>query len=559
MRSAANLQTLTATVLLAVTALGQTTTRETVSSIGVQGSLGCGLPRISADGRFTCFRSSSPDLVPGDTNGAADIFVHDRLTGQTTRVSVDSAGGQANGNSSQSDISATGRYVVFESSATNLVVGDTNATTDIFCHDRQTAQTTRVSLGASSQQALLLCQKCSISADGRFVAFQSNDNALVPGDICVNTDIFLRDRQLGTTLLVSASNTTGQTFTPRFDPKVSDDGSTVVFDSAADDLVSNDTNGLRDVFAWSRLSGAITLVSLTSGGAQGNQQSLEANVSADGRYVVFSSAASNFGGGAGNFGQFDIFVRDRTTNQTSCVSIATGGAGANGFAQGGTITDDGRFVAFWSDAANLVSDDTNGVYDCFLHDRQTTTTIRVSKSPSGLQARSQSTEPMVAPGGRYVTFTGSATNIVIPDTNGTVDIFVRDLEATAVALAYGTSCLGTSSIPAQAEGIGQPFVGNANFAIGVTNGFPSRLSALAVSLVPASIFYGTCEVLLGGSLTMLPMSFTNNFGFASTPFPIPADPGLAGVTFYGQYLVLDPNGHFLGFAQLTQGLAITLN
>ena len=155
--------------------------------------------------------------------------------------------------------------------------------------------------------------------------------------------------------------------------------------------------------------------------------------------------------------------------------------------------------------------------------------------------------------------TSPATNIVLPDTNGTVDIYVRDLAATAVALAYGTPCLGTSPIPAQAEGIGQPFLGNAGFAIGVGNGFPSALSILALALAPASIPLGPCEALLGGTLALSSGSFTNLAGFASTPLPIPATPGLAGFTLYGQYLVFDPNGQFLGFAQSTQGLAITLN
>ena len=545
--------------LLAVPALGQTTTRETVSSTGVQGTLGNGDPCLSADGRYSCFRSASPNLVPGDTNGANDIFVHDRQTGQTTRVSVDSAGVQGNGNCGQSDLSADGRFVVFESSASNLVAGDTNGLLDIFCHDRQTAQTTRVSLGASGQQALVSCQRCSISADGRFVTFQSADNALVPGNTCLATDIFLRDRVLGTTTLVSVSNTTGQTFTPRQNASLSDDGNFVVFDSAADDLVANDGNGHNDVFLWSRLTGSIGLVSVANGGAQGNAPSLEAELSADGRYVVFSSSATNLGGGTVNGANYDVFVRDQLTGQIGCVSVATGGAGISGFAQGGTITDDGRLVAFWSNASTLVPGDTNNEYDCFVHDRQTTTTIRISTSAAGLQARGQSTEPMIAGGGRYVAFTSPATNIVLPDTNGTVDIYVRDLAATAVALAYGTPCLGTSPIPAQAEGIGQPFLGNAGFAIGVGNGFPSALSILALALAPASIPLGPCEALLGGTLALSSGSFTNLAGFASTPLPIPATPGLAGFTLYGQYLVFDPNGQFLGFAQSTQGLAITLN
>ena len=555
----ASLTILTAATLLAIGASGQTTTRETVSSAGVQGTSGCGFPVLSADGRFVAFRSASPNLVPGDTNGRNDTFVRDRVTGQTTRVSVDSAGVQANGDSTQCHLSANGRFVAFESFATNLVAGDTNGLLDIFCHDRQTGQTTRVSLGASGQQAANQCTHCSISADGRFVTFQSADNNLVPGDICVGTDIFLRDRQLGTTVIVSASILTGQTFTDRQNARISADGNTVVFDSAATDLVSNDTNGLGDVFAWSRLTGSMTRVSLSSAGQEGNGQSLEASVSGTGRYVVFSSAATNFGGGVANASQFDIFVRDLVTDQTTCASLTNGGADANQFAQRGTITDDGRFVTFWSGATNLISNDTNGVYDCFLRDRQNATTTRVSVSSAGIQGPGQSTEPMIAAGGRYVTFTGASSNFVLPDTNGTVDIFVRDLEATAVALAYGSGCRGTSPFGPQAEGIGQPFVGNSNFAVGVWEGFPQQLAILAMSLTPANISYGQCNVLLGGSAISMPSSFTTIAGFASTPCPIPANPAFAGLTLYAQYAVFDPNGLFLGFAALSQGLAITLN
>lgn len=541
-------------------ALAQTTTRESVSSAGVPGSQGCNQPNLSADGRYACFTSPSPDLVANDTNGLGDVFVHDRVTGQTTRVSVASAGGQANGASSTGDISADGRFVVFESAASNLVAGDTNGTTDIFCHDRQTAQTTRVSLGAAGQQALLACRIPSISADGRFVAFQSDDNALVPSDTCVGTDVFLHDRQLGTTILVSTSLLAGQVFTSRWNPRISDDGLTVVFDSWATDLVPNDVNGFSDVFAWSRVSGAIERVSIASSGVQGNDISLEADLSADGRFIVFSSGATNLGSGTGpgNGNNFDVFVRDRLTGQTTCASIDSAGVAATGYTQRGSITDDGRLVAFWSIASNLVPGDTNGVADCFLHDRQNATTIRISLSPSGLQARSQCAEPRLAAGGRYIAFTSPARNLVLPDASGTNDVLVRDLGATAVGLAYGSACSGTSPIPVQAEPIGQPFVGNAAFRVGVCNGYPSALSMLAVSVASASTPVGPCTVALGGSVLLLGGTFTDNFGYASEAVPIPANPGLVGVTFYGQYLVWAPNGPFLGFAQLSQGLAITI-
>lgn len=557
MHPSQNLRLLFAFTVLPALALAQTTTRATVSSTGALASSGSAEPSLSADGRFVCFRSSATNLVVGDTNGQPDIFVHDRQTGQTTCISVSSVGAQSNGSSLNPDISPDGRFVVFESTASNLVAGDSNGTFDVFCHDRQTAQTTRVSVGTGGLQALASCRQGSISADGRYVAFESDDNNLVPGNTCLGKDVFLHDRTLGTTTLVSVSNTTGQTFTSRQNPRIADDGNFVVFDSAATDLISTDFNGHNDVFVWSRLTGGITLVS--ENGNQGNGASLEADLSADGRYVVFTSRATNFGSGTTNGATDDVFVRDRTTGQLACVSVATGGAGNPGFAAGGSISSDGRYVAFWSDATTLVAGDTNASYDCFRHDRQTGTTIRVSLSSSGLQARGQSNEPAIAGNGAQVAFAGAAANVVLPDLPNIGDVFVRDLTATAVALAYGTPCLGASPIPPQAEGIGQPFLGNANFAVGVCNGFPSALSVLAVATAPASIPVGACDVLLGGPLALSSGSFTDIFGSASAPLPIPMSPGLAGISVYGQYLVFDPNGQFLGFAQLSQGLAITLN
>jgi Tol biopolymer transport system component len=552
-----------ATLLLSIAAVAQTTTREHESSIGVQGNSGASFPALSADGRFIVFRSQSTNLVPGDTNGETDVFVRDRQTGQTTRVSVDSAGVQANGDCSNSDISADGRFVVFDSAASNLVAGDTNNRRDIFLHDRQTAQTTRVSLGAAGQQAVTHCARPSVSADGRFIAFECADDNFaspVPGDVCIGMDVFVRDRLLATTLLASPSMQLAQVVTPRFRGQISDDGGTVVFESIAVDLVPNDNNNRLDAFVWSRATGQVERASLTTGGLEGNHDSGEPRVTADGRYVVFSSRATNFGGGSGpgNGDFWDVFVRDRQMNTTECVSLATGGVGANDTTQSGSITDDARFITFWSAATNLVANDTNAVYDCFLRDRQNGTTIRVSLSAAGIQGRSQSWYPSIAANGTFIAFNSSATNLVIPDNTGG-DVFVRDLAATATALGYGTPCVGTSPIPAQAEGMGQPFVGNTSFAVGVCNGFPSRPAVLAMATSPASVFVGPCEVALGGSVTLLGAMFTDIFGFTSTPVPIPANPTLAGLSVFAQYLVFDPNGLFLGFAQLTQGLTITLN
>ena len=158
---------------------------------------------ISGDGRFVAFVSAATNLVTGDNNNAADIFVRDRQAGTTTRVSVTSTGGQANGASSDPAISADGRYVAFVSRATNLVAGDTNGVRDVFVHDRQTGATTRISVNSSENQGNAESLAPSLSADGRYVAFASSASNLVTGDTNSTSDVFVRDRQAGTTTRVS--------------------------------------------------------------------------------------------------------------------------------------------------------------------------------------------------------------------------------------------------------------------------------------------------------------------------------------------------------------------
>ena len=165
-----------------VHAMPGNTTRVSVASDGTQSNNSSYNPSISANGRYVAFESEATNLVRGDTNNFRDIFVHDRQTGQTTRVSVASDGTQANGHSYDPSISADGRYVAFASLANNLVSGDTNDQQDIFVHDRQTGQTTRVSVASDGTQASGHSFNPSISADGRYVAFVSSASNLVGGD-----------------------------------------------------------------------------------------------------------------------------------------------------------------------------------------------------------------------------------------------------------------------------------------------------------------------------------------------------------------------------------------
>ena len=235
------------------------TTRVSVDSAGNQANGGSFAPAISADGRFVAFHSVATDLVGGDTNGVGDIFVHDRQTGLTTRVSVDSVGNQANGDSNFAAISADGRFVAFHSVATNLLGAgvDTNGTTDIFVHDLQTGLTTRVSVDSAGNQANDHSVLAAISADGRFVAFESFATNLlgVGGDTNGVWDVFVHDRQTGLTTRVSVDSAGNQANSDSHLPAISADGRFVAFHSVATNLVGAgvDTNGTTDVFVHDRL------------------------------------------------------------------------------------------------------------------------------------------------------------------------------------------------------------------------------------------------------------------------------------------------------------------
>jgi Tol biopolymer transport system component len=292
-----------------------------------------GHPSLSANGRFVAFHSDASNLVRRDTNcqntgdpPCTDVFVHDRVTGTTERASVSSGGRQANDVSSDPTISADGRFVYFQSAATNLVPGVARHTggvfVGVFVHDRLTGRTTRIIAGYTGGVAF--------SPGGRFLAFDRGDRAPdVAGCIRGSNDLFLRDRLTGKTELVSVARTGGRANCRSYARGVSADGRLVLFDSEAANLVSGDTNVCRPV---------------------------------------------------GGYGCSDIFLRDRATRKTALVSVGNTGKQGNGESSGGSMSSDGRFVAFASGASNLVPGATDSASDIFLRDRTTRTTTLISRS-----------------------------------------------------------------------------------------------------------------------------------------------------------------------------------
>jgi Tol biopolymer transport system component len=323
---------------------------------------------ISRDGRYVAFQTGSDNLVQGDTNGRSDIFVRDRLNATTVRVSVATSGTQGNGNSIYPSISDDGRYVAFMSDAGNLVPGDTNLTHDVFVHDSMNGSTERVSVATGGGEGDLYSANACISADGRYVVFESPSSNLVPGDSNGDDDVFVRDRQSGTTERVSVATGGVQGNHVSGTPRLSADGRYVAFASQATNFVSGDTNGTADVFLHDRRTGTTELVSLATNGVHGNGQSAYPSISADGCYVAFESSSSNLVSNA-PIG-LNVYVRDRTHGTTELINVRTGGAHTlHGFSELPSISNDGRYVVFRSRSRDLVSGDTNGYDDVFLHDR----------------------------------------------------------------------------------------------------------------------------------------------------------------------------------------------
>lgn len=359
-----------------------------VNGLGAPANLECDSPALSADGQVIAFRSFADNLSAGDDNFFYDIFVHDRSTGLTEQVSVNNAGvGPGDSTSDQPSVSGDGRFVVFQSSSAELVPGSTGL--NVFVRDLVAGVTERVSERADGSSGNSGSVSASISHDGRFVAFMSYSSDLVPGD----------------------------------------------------------TNGVVDVFVKDRSTGALERVSVDSFGAQSIGPSFGAlgqttSLSFDGRFVAFPSVATNLVVGDTN-GASDIFVRDRTAGRTVRASVDSAGLETYGYAKFPVLSSDGRYVAFSSDAPELVVGDTNNARDLFVHDLVGGSTVRLNVSNAGAQGTSQHTFPAsISSNGRLVCFHSYDPLVAgdVPPGVLSTDVFVRDwVDCSAPA---GADCNG---------------------------------------------------------------------------------------------------------------------
>ena len=448
--------------------------------------------KLSADGRFLGFATPDNGLVSADGNNRDDVFVYDRATNVTELVSTPAPGVPPKADSFLPALSGDGRVVVFSSNAANIVPGDTNNATDVFLLDRVSRTVERINVRADGTQSegdppslfFPLLPLANLSPDGRFVTFHTFARDLAKGSS--GTSLFLRDRQTGTTELVAApvefsgrqdisadgrfvtfptfgpmqqfvqvfvrDRSTGQVELISADPGgaegdggashavISADGRFVAFKSGAANLVPSDTNGVADIFVRDRATQTIERVSISTAGAEGNNISGLPALSADGRFVAFTSLASNLVAGDTN-GCSDVFLRDRLARTTELVSLSADGTGGNDCSGGRSdpgplpaISADGRFVAFPSDASNLVGDDRNLAPDVFLHDRVTGATVRASVATDGTESAgnpaSFEPQPSLSADGQVVAFESLARNLDA-DANLGADIFVRDFDDAA--------------------------------------------------------------------------------------------------------------------------------
>jgi Tol biopolymer transport system component len=551
--------------------------RANVSSAGIQ-AMGGGVQSnestISGNGRFVAFNSLATNLVAGDTNNTYDVFVHDRLTGMMERVSVSSGGAQANAASTSPSVSTDGRYVVYRSSASNLVAGDTNNTPDLFVRDRTLNTTARVSVTSTGGQPTADCTYAEISGGGRYVCFSSASTNLVPGDSNAVSDIFVRDIVSNITSRVSISTAGAQANGASFNSAISNDGRYVAFSSGATNLVAGDTNAQFDIFVRDRTGGTTARVSMTYLNGQANNLCDTPSISGNGRYVSYQSTATNLVPGDTNALR-DVFRFDRNTSSVLRISLSTAGAQGDGNSDSASMSSDGRYVLFHSAATNFVAGDLNGQPDVFRRDALLSQTLLISADPTGNPANSYSScggyGNSISDDGRFAAFYGNATNLVVADTNADWDVFLRDtlpipcppITSYCIAKVNSQGCIpviGASGLPS-ASGQSVLFITalevlnnkSGLFFWGRTQTALPFLGGLLCTAPPITRTTGQSS---GGNAGPLDCSGTYSFAFNSGY--IGAHGLSLGDTVYGQFWSRDQGFAAPNNAGLTDAICFTI-
>jgi Tol biopolymer transport system component len=437
-----------AAALVGDLAFGQITTRVSVNSSGVEGDAWSDWIAVSGDGHLVAFTSYATNLVDGDTNGFPDLFVHDRTSGSTRRMSLGVGGVEPNNWVGSTAISADGRFIAVDTLADNFILGDANGTEDVFVVDVQSGAIVLASVGSDGSQGNGASGDSAFSSDGRLVAFVSDASNLVAGDTNGARDIFVRDVLAGTTERVSVDDAGAQGNGSSDSPSVSADGRYVAFHSLASNLVGNDGNGHFDIFVRDRTTGTTVCASVDPNDVPGNGNSSWPSISRDGRFVAFDSDTSNLVAGDVN-GVRDIFVRDLMNGSTALVSVDSAGNQGNlDSAEKLAISGDGSRVAFLSSASNLAPGDGNGQPDIFIHDLASGATTRVSVASDGTEGNGVARRCAISDDGSTIVFNSTSSNLVAGDSNAADDIFVsQSCDLDASWCNYGTGFPGTNGVP----------------------------------------------------------------------------------------------------------------
>lgn len=496
-----------------------------------------GRPGISADGRFVAFNSYASDIVTDDTNGDWDVFIRDTTTGVTNLAGRASDGTQANSFTYDPSLSADGRYIVYWSPADNLVAGDSNGAADVFRTDTLTGITTRLSLASDGTQANGYSWQAAISANGRYIAFASAADNLVsdlahPGttrlldDTNGRQDIFLHDAQTGLTRLVSRRNgdpvadtQPTPSATPddeSANPSVSADGRFVVYDSFATDIITGERQySTRGVFLYDVVANVTTSVSHNAAGRQALGASRNATISADGKWVVFQSDSKELTADASTGFSTEIYLYEVATRAITRISRTPDGAQGDRFSSTPTISDDGRIIVYASTSTNLVAGDTNGfVSDVFRHDRVTGTTELLSRNADGVQGNADSYTAGISGNGQAVAFFSEASNLDPADSFTNPDVYWVSFAAAAppappeiTGLALGTAnvTLSGSAAPGLVVTVleGDQALGT---ALAEGNGFWSFTTAAALAQGSHTLTATAAAPGGGSSAQALPVS-----------------------------------------------------
>ncbi len=481
-----------------------THTMELISANASNTGTQCGnsdSPRPSGDGHYVAYHNL-PTPLSGPVND--QIYLRDSVSNMTTLVSPDwSNAAPGNGPSINPQITPDGQYVVFESVASDLVSNDINgATSDVFIRNRTNATCELVSVNAAGTgSANGDSHNPSVSADGRYVAFETFAGNLGPADSNNHYDVYLRDRMTESNILCSPTLAGGNGGNnDSFDALISSNGATVVFFSYATDLIAGDTNSEGNLFAFNVATRAVQIVGVNSNGAPGNGSSFEAAVSADGRYVVFYSTSSDLVPNDNNQNG-DVFLRDLVAGTTQLISITCNGGGSgNNLSEYPQISADDRYVTFHSYATDLTPGDFSlDSGSVFRRDLQAGSTVLVSEDLSLFgEGNGNSYNPTISDDGSVVSFLSLASDLILGDANGVSDAFAWTTGSSGIDLAITM----TPSASSVAQG------GALTYTLTVTNyGLTNATGVVVTDALPASLTFVSATGSQG--------TFSNNAGVFS--------------------------------------------